>query len=180
MREAEGQSGPWDPVADASLDYGTHDGFAPSSVNVSAGETLTLSCVSGFVSEFEGWAPSYIDANGYSVAAGYPANYYGSGPGRIGVGSSGDFLPSHFIDPDNVGPGYINLLELIGEFFTATGAVIGTPFAVGDGPLTITVPDGATQLQLGSTTTSSATTPAGWSWMWPGSFLRRLSPQTGC
>jgi hypothetical protein len=40
-------------------------------------------------------------------------------------------------------------VELVGTFANSSGVIEGTPFALGNGPTTITVPTGATQLQLG-------------------------------
>ena len=37
----------------------------------------------------------------------------------------------------------------MGTFATNTGAIVGTPFKIGDGPTVLTIPGGATQLQLG-------------------------------
>lgn len=43
----------------------------------------------------------------------------------------------------------LGLVGLCGCFTDATGAIIGQPFPIGNGPLTLKVPTGATQLQLG-------------------------------
>jgi hypothetical protein len=39
--------------------------------------------------------------------------------------------------------------EFVGAFANSSGQVVGTPFAIGDGPATFIVPAGASQLQLG-------------------------------
>ncbi|MGO9061547.1 MAG: hypothetical protein ACLQU2_29855 [Candidatus Binataceae bacterium] len=44
----------------------------------------------------------------------------------------------------------INLVELVGTFADSERTIAGTPFPVGDGPTTLKVPSGATQLQLGA------------------------------
>jgi hypothetical protein len=97
--------------------------------------------VSGLTSAFGGVPPT-VDALGY-VGSGF-----GSGIGLTGLGSSGQPFPSFYIDPTNSGPP-IYLNALIGAFTDSSGVVIGTPFAPGDGPFTISVPVGATELSLG-------------------------------
>jgi hypothetical protein len=86
--------------------------------------------------------PPTVDANGYV------GGIFGSGVGRTGIGSSGQPFPSFFIDPTNTGPD-INLNGLIGTFADGAGVIVGTPFSVGNGPLSRLVPLGATQLLLG-------------------------------
>jgi hypothetical protein len=43
----------------------------------------------------------------------------------------------------------IYLVELVGTFADSTGAIVGTPFALGNGPTDIIAPAGATELLLG-------------------------------
>src|ERR1700677_3504351 len=131
--------GPWSQASNPALDYGVHDNTGPTVVAVTPGENLTISYLSGLTSAFGG-TPT-VDANGYVGGA------FGSGVGLSGIGSSGTPFPSFFIDPTNTGPD-IWLAELIGDFATG-GVVVGTPFAIGDGPFAIMVPAGVTQLQLG-------------------------------
>jgi hypothetical protein len=90
-----------------------------------------------------GGVPPTVDANGYVGAI------FGSGPGATGIGSSGKPFPSFFIDPTNVGPNNIWLGELIGVFTNSAGVIVGTPFAIGNGPLALSNPAGATQIELG-------------------------------
>jgi hypothetical protein len=135
-----GQTGPWDPTISGNPDYGTHDNGGPATVLVTSGATITIAYVSGLTSAFDG-APPSVDGMGYVGAI------FGSGVGRTGIGSSGTPLPSFFIDPTNTGPD-INLNELIGAFADATGLLVGSPFAVGNG-LSMVAPAGATALLLG-------------------------------
>jgi hypothetical protein len=138
----DGTDGPWSQGANPSLDYGVHDNNGPAMVGVTAGDSVTITYVSGLTSAFGGASPS-VDG------IGYVGSVFGSGPGTTGIGSSGAFFPSHYIDPLNVGPNNIWLNALIGAFANSAGQVIGNPFAVNDGPLTETVPTGATLLLLG-------------------------------
>jgi hypothetical protein len=136
-----GTAGPWDPTNTSNPDYGVHDQTAPTVVNVNAGDNIVIQYNSGLTSAFAGLAPS-VDATGYV------GSNFGSGTGLSGVGSSGTVFPSFTIDPTNVGSP-IYLAALIGDFVNTTGVVIGTPFATGDGPFSITAPSGAAALQLG-------------------------------
>lgn len=135
----DGQAGPWDQGANPSLDYGVHDNLGPTVVNVTAGDNLTISYVSGLTSAFGGVPPT-VDADGYMGAI------FGSGACCTGIGSSGTPFPSFYIDPTNSGP-QIALNELIGAF--ANGSTVLSFFAVGNGPLNVIAPVGANHLLLG-------------------------------
>jgi PEP-CTERM motif len=137
-----GLAGPWDPSISGNPGYGIGDQTAPASTAVTPGQTITITYLSGLTSAFGG-APT-VDA------LGYVGGFFGSGVGvgSAGFGSSGQPFPSFTIDPTNTGPP-IWLNALIGDFVNASGLVIGSPFATGDGPFSILVPTGATALQLG-------------------------------
>ncbi len=62
-------------------------------------------------------------------------------------GCTGTYFLSRFM-PASDYP--INLVELVGTFADSERTIAGTPFPVGDGPTTLKVPSGATQLQLGA------------------------------
>ena len=140
----DSHSGPWSVTANPTLDYGATDFGpigAPTSVAVAAGDNLTVTYVSGLTSAFDEADPN-VDGVGYDYLT------FGSGPGLSdGVGFFARF-PSYYIDPTNTGPA-IYLSALVGAFADASGAVLGAPFAVRDGPLSVTAPAGATQLLLG-------------------------------
>jgi hypothetical protein len=143
-------AGPWVQSLNPSFNYGIGDNTAPTIVSgLTNGESVTVAYVSGLWSMFGGVPPT-VDANGYV------GSIFGSGPGippgpaLTGIGSSGQPFPSYFIDPTNVGPNNIWLGELIGVFTDSTGVIVGTPFAIGNGPLTLTDPLGATQIELGA------------------------------
>jgi hypothetical protein len=102
------------------------DGFS-----FSVGSTLTISYLSGGVSSSFG-SPS-VDANGYS-----------SPLDNILSGSYGP-APSYYMNPATY-PIYHS--ELVGTFANNSGQIVGIPFAIGDFR-NITVPAGATRLQLG-------------------------------
>src|SRR5688500_15040055 len=55
--------------------------------------------------------------------------------------------PSFYMGESVTSPKY--LYQLVGTFADDSGAIVGTPFAVGNGPWNATVPFGATRLQLG-------------------------------
>jgi hypothetical protein len=136
-------AGPWLQGVNPTFSYGTGDNTAPTIVSgLTTGESVTVAYVSGLTSMFFG-APPSVDANGYV------ASIFGSGPGLTGIGSSGQPFPSFLIDPTNVGPNNIWLGELIGVFTNSAGVIVGTPFAIGNGPLALSNPAGATQIELG-------------------------------
>jgi uncharacterized protein (TIGR03437 family) len=114
--------------------FGLADGSNPvivssaNGINFSAGSTLTVTYLNGSVSVGPEIALPYTDASGF--------------PGNTTT-STGTFAPGHYMNP----VGYIS--ELVGVFTDNSGSIIGTPFALGDGPTPLTIPVGATQLQLG-------------------------------
>jgi hypothetical protein len=141
-----GTAGPYDPTnpLNSAIDYGVHDNTAPTAIPVNAGDSITITYVSGLTNAF-GNAPD-VDANGYV------GNFFGSGPGRFGggsggVGSSGKPFPSYYLDPTNTGTP-VNLNELMGSFVNSAGKVI-VAFAIGDGPFSMTAPVGTAFLLLG-------------------------------
>jgi hypothetical protein len=123
-----------------NFQYGINDGTGPlvlsaaDGFSFAPGGSFTVTYVSGLVSAGPGFYP-FVDANGDTQSV------FNNNPG-----SSGKVAPSFYMDPATYP---IYLVELVGTFANSSGAIVGTPFALGDGPTTITVPTGATQLQLG-------------------------------
>lgn len=117
--------------------FGNNDGAAPASVDaahfrLNPGDPLLLRYVSGKVTASTFWGNAYVDARGDLAYKG------DDGWGLFGG------LPSRYMT------GYpIYVVELVGTFADARGSIVGRPFAVGDGPLALTVPPGAVQLLLG-------------------------------
>jgi len=145
----QGKQGPWvwqNGGLNASFDYnaGIDDQQAPtvistsSSVSISPGVIVTVTYVSGLVS-IGGGFPN-VDAGGNTAI---PEN--NKNLGGVGV------WPSFYM-PAATYPIYSS--ELVGTFADSTGAIVGTPFAVGDSA-SLTVPAGASQLQLGVNDTGS-------------------------
>jgi len=127
-----GAQGPWSPSENPSLNYGSNPNGGEASVSGSlsftAGQQITVTYLSGTVGT-EGGDPQY-NANG-------DENFVADGGG----------YPGAFIPSDDQ-PAYHG--ELLGAFANAAGQVIGSPFVLGDGPTTVTVPaGGVTQLLLG-------------------------------
>ena len=140
-------SGPWVVTLSVNHDYpygaqpglpvlfSAADGFA-----FQAGDVLTIQYDSGlwcggtWVSE-----GTCVDANGYRIYAPADDNPF--------PGTTTGFAPSKYMDPATYP---IYLMELVGTFADARRQIVGTPFKVGNGPINVTVPSGATQLQLGS------------------------------
>jgi hypothetical protein len=120
-----GTAGPWDDSINTSYEYGDGAQTAPTEVGVTAGVTYTIQYVSGLTCTAPG-AGCGVDANGYTgfppLTGGAPGQYTSTAP-------------------------YLN--ELVGTYATAGGAIIGTPFVVGDGPVHQLAPAGARELLLG-------------------------------
>ena len=135
-----GFAGPWNPAVSGNPAFGIGDNAGPASLTVTAGDTITITYLSGLTGAFGSGSPT-VDAVGYSGLI------FGSGTGFTGIGSSGNFFPSHAIDPGNTGsPIYLN--ALIGDFVDSSGAVLSV-FAPGNGPFSILAPSGAVALQFG-------------------------------
>jgi hypothetical protein len=138
----DGTHMPWNWVnlgLNTSDQFGLNDGTGPVVISAAngfafnSGDVLTLTYLSGLVSV--GSSFPNADANGDTADA-----------VNNGNGSTGQPFPSHYMNPATYP---INLGELVGTFANSSGAIVGTPFAVGDGPDAVTIPAGATQLQLG-------------------------------
>ena len=136
----DGTDMPWNWVnlgLNTSDQFGIKDGTGPVVISAAngfafnSGDVLTLTYLSGTVKV--GSPFPFTDANG-DIAV----------PVDAGNGSTGKPFPSHYMSPYP-----INLGELVGTFADSLGAIVGTPFAIGDGPDAVTIPTGATRLQLG-------------------------------
>lgn len=139
-------SGPWVVTASVNFAYpygglqgppavfNAADGFA-----FQAGDVLTIQYDSGlwcggtYVSE-----QTCVDGIGYLIYG--PAN-------DLPYPGTTVYAPSKYMDPASYP---IYLMELVGTFADARGQIVGTPFKVGNGPINVTIPSGATQLQLGA------------------------------
>jgi len=150
-----GTAGPWiySSTLNSSFQYGVGDETAPTVISTSggidftAGNTLTVTYISGLVGESA--FSSTFDANGN------PNFAFNNNPGII----SGTSAPSKYMDPTTYP---IYLVELVGTFADSNGAIVGTPFAIGDGPKSLTIPVGAHQLQLGVNDDIYSDNPGSW------------------
>ena len=139
-----GASAPWQYVnggLNTNYQYGLFDDTTqmPTVVAANPGDPLTLTYVSGT------WSSGSVVCD--------------AGGGIYPYGPSTFTSPSEFENLTGWGsaPGYwcpadefpMNFLNLIGVFTDASGSIIGTPHAINDA-CTLIVPNGATQLQLGS------------------------------
>jgi hypothetical protein len=137
----------WDTTSlNAAFQYGLQDGTGPTTIDSSSGisfapgGTLMITYLDGLTSAFGG-APE-VTAEGYGPNPPSPFVYDASN----NLGSSGQLFPSFYMDPAAY-PIYLN--TLVGTFTDLAGNIVGTPFAVFGGPLSVVVPVGAAQLQLG-------------------------------
>jgi hypothetical protein len=117
--------------------FGLGDGSAPIVVvlrdlNVHWGSVVSIRYVSGSVSADPGVYP-YTEAGGDTS---FLANN--------GTGNGFGVFPSYYMTPYP-----IYLCELVGAFANKNGKIVGQPFAIADGPISVTVPAHAALLQLG-------------------------------
>jgi hypothetical protein len=138
----DGTDMPWNWVnlgLNTTDQFGINDGPGPVVISATngfafnSGDVLTLTYLSGLVSV--GSSFPNTDAKGDTADAVNNSN-----------GSTGKPFPSLYMNPATYP---INLGELVGTFANSTGVIVGTPFAIGDGPDPVTIPTGATQLELG-------------------------------
>jgi uncharacterized protein (TIGR03437 family) len=114
--------------------YGLDDGTNPvivsaaNGLDFAVGRVLTITYLGGTVSVGPELGIPYTDANGLLNDT---------------ATSTGTFAPGHYMSP----VAFIG--ELVGTFTDENGSIVGMPFALGDGPTNLTIPPGATQLQLG-------------------------------
>ena len=133
-----GNAGPWDPILNAGFDYGVHDQGSASIVNAgtgisfASGGNITIQYFSGSAAVGVGYA--LTDARGNTA---FPFDNFPNPNG---------FAPSFYINHLSY-PVYSG--ELVGTFTDALGIIVGTPFAIGLGPVSVTVPNGVSRLQLG-------------------------------
>jgi hypothetical protein len=142
----DGTSGPWQWVSGGlntayqyAYGFGNTPGTPPTVIGAgngfpfSVGDNLTIGYVSG-LSVFVGYYGPGYDANGVTNDAlnnkldGYPP------------------APSYYMNPSTY-PIYLG--ELVGTFANNSGQIVGTPFGIGDFG-TLTIPTGATELELGA------------------------------
>ena len=134
----------WDTVSmNTASSFGTQDGTGPTVVDSSSGLSFapggifTITYLAGLTGAF---GVPEVDGVGYGPNAPSPFEFVADDGG----GSSGQFFPSRYMGPY---PIYLN--TLVGTFADSSGNIVGTPFAIFNGPFAILVPTGATRLQLG-------------------------------
>lgn len=131
------KSGPWNPMVNKSKDYSfkskrrfrsAFSQDSPTILRVKPGDNITIQYMNGYVyADRQGFPERKTDADGYPQTMN---TYAGS-------------LPSSYINEQ------INHMALIGTFADSKGVIVGCPFLIGDGPVSLVVPDGAERLQMG-------------------------------
>jgi hypothetical protein len=131
-----GKQGPWDQSLNPGFDYGVHDNTAPAVVSIPSkpGGAVKVVYVSGLVDVLPESGFPYTNANGTPI---FLTNNFIIPP-------CGKY-PSFYMSPSSY-PIYAS--ELVGTFAN-NGVIVGTPFALGNGPTSLMIPAGANQLQLG-------------------------------
>jgi hypothetical protein len=143
--DVNGKSGPWDIAVNPLKPYGVqangeaNNNLGPAVVGSSLlpmtpGDTLTINWLSGNVcggASGSAWTngglgnPSWGSYSSPNDASGTPAQYVPA-----------DQFPVVF-------------MQLMGVFANSTGIIVGDPFMLGNGPVTVTIPNGSSQLQMG-------------------------------
>lgn len=111
-----GTSGPWDANLAGNPHY-SDDAGAPLRLGVTPGSTITIQYIDGLTASF------CVGCNIYD-ARGAIGSIFGSGDGFTGQGFSGNFFPSHTIDPGNTGVPPIYLNALTGAFVDNNGLLL--------------------------------------------------------
>jgi len=149
----DGVDRPWLQSVNSSYNYGDGSGAAPtivaysnSGISFAAGNMITIDYLSGTTSAGPSVGFGYFDANGNTT---YPVKYYSGSAWVDAPGTSGNYFPTKYsASPANTAVVYY-LNALVGTFADPSGVIVGTPFFIGNDPLSIAVPTGATRLQLG-------------------------------
>jgi|GEM_PF-3206327 uncharacterized protein YecT (DUF1311 family) len=95
----------------------------------------------------DGSGPTVLTLAGLGAAPGQMLifRYVSGQTSAIGATKvAGEVLPTKYVTSAPVAPG-----ALVAAFTDTTGQLVGAPFAPGNGPVQVQVPQGATQLQLG-------------------------------
>lgn len=128
-----GRSGPWDPALNPGYGYGDNGNpsgsYAPAVVDASllpflTGDELTIAYLDGL------------------ICAGASGTVWADAGGVLTWPADSSWTPAGYI------PGTQYLVELLGVF-ADNGVIVGQPFAIGKGPLSVIIPVGANQLLLG-------------------------------
>jgi len=132
----DGRSGPWNSAVNPSFSWGASvlpPAFIDSATGLPmvAGDTLTISYISGTLNGGDLPFGVFSDANGNQAIYGNLAGAPGS--------------PSQYTTSQ--GPVYF--MALLGAFTDSQGVIVGQPFKIGDGPFNTTIPTGASRLSMG-------------------------------
>jgi hypothetical protein len=124
---------PWNPSLNPGFSFSNPGATGPAVVSgLIAGTSVEIQFLGGEDTTSFGNDP-FVDANGYTCC-------------EVDSSNSGMF-PGYPGDAIIATP--VFLQEVLGDFTNSLGDIVGSPFIVGDGPVSVVVPTGATQLQLG-------------------------------
>lgn len=143
-----GRSGPWMYVnggLNTTFQYGLNDQLAPTLVTgLSFGQQVTLTYQSGTVTG----GGAFVQAQG---DLGIPNP-------NAGPHFNGDTPAVYVANPNST-----FAWQLLGAFADNSGQIVGTPLAIGNGPITFAVPSGASRLQLGVADNAFGDNSGSWS-----------------
>jgi len=140
-----GKSGPWDVSLNPTYSYGV---FANGQNNFNLAPTIVsntsgIAFVSGDALTIANTTPGVAN-----LLAGAGGTLYSDANGVTWWGADTSLnSPAHYISGYNT-TNPIYLEELLGVF-AFNGVIVGNPFAIGNGPVTAYIPNGANQLMLG-------------------------------
>lgn len=134
----DARSGAWLSSANPNFNWGVST-LAPKVIDSTSGlamldgDVLTIRYVSGTANG--GGSGIFGDANGNTI--------YGNLAGDL----SGGDVASHYISR-SITP-TIYFMALLGAFTNSANVIVGQPFFIGNGPISFTIPTGATKLSMG-------------------------------
>lgn len=144
QKKVDSHAAPWNPAIAGNFVYGSpFNGSAPTIFSAADGFEFTAGQSIEIL-----WVGDAVPATDLTKSSPSSGSFDGYGDTTTVANSTA--YPAHYVPGIGVfgGPtGYEN--ELMGIFADSSGHVIGTPFLIDDGPKSIGIPVGATQLQLG-------------------------------
>jgi hypothetical protein len=144
--DVNGQSGPWvwSNTLNSAYSYGVLANNSPNfnlpptivaaGLAMTSGDTLTIRWLSGDVCG---------GANGSAWTNGANGN---SGWGVYNSPGNATSTPAYYL-PSGQFP--VVFMQLMGVFADSAGVIVGDPFKLGNVPVTVSIPNGSSQLQLG-------------------------------
>lgn len=141
-------AGPWDITVNPAYPYGLPSGSPlTGGIGDIHGDPVRVGKVAG-LDLVPGYILTIVYESGLAHAgAGIWNDAGGDVQGFLGRGEFPEYFPPAVYVPQEQRP--VHLEELLGVFVDRAGVIIGSPFAIGNGPFSAPVPQGAEFFQLG-------------------------------